>query len=240
MTGTVNCSWIDAPSGSPAPADNGITIWYSKVNDLSDRYDEYYQLIAPEEKTKAERFHREADRQRYVIQHGLLRKLLGDQLGISGDELTFNFGPNKKPYLSGHDIYFNLSNSDGEFLIAIAQEEMGLDIEIIKPNFNYQDIAQNYFGKDEIAFIDRSDDPAKAFFLLWTRKEALLKACGMGIDDDLPQVPALDGKHNLPARYPVKEWRTQSFCLEDQTMISLTYPGEPIQINLTALNSYGF
>lgn len=240
MTGTVDCNWIQPLDDRPQ-LNSGIMIWYGHTDELTGQYDTCYDLLNADEKAKAQRFHRSADRERYVIQHGYLRQLLGRGAGLSAETFSFTFGPNKKPYLAGRDdLYFNLSNSSGHFLIAIAHTEIGVDIEVINPDINYKDIAKSYFGAEELRFIETATDPAKAFFLLWTRKEALLKACGLGIDDDLPAVPALDGLHNLPGKYPVKQWSTGSFAIGSSVMVSLTCTEAKIPVQIARLNSGGF
>jgi 4'-phosphopantetheinyl transferase len=114
---------------------------------------------------------------------------------------------------------------------------LGVDIERIKHQFGYRDIAAQYFSAPEVAFINGAEMPTEAFFLLWTRKEALLKACGTGIDDNLPQMPALDGFHLLPAHYNNTNWLTESFKAGANCIGSLTYSSPPTNISRQQMNN---
>jgi len=56
-------------------------------------------------------------------------------------------------------------------------------------------ILPTIFSDLEQDFVRNSSNPIEAFFLLWTRKESLLKASGIGITDNLVNVPSLNGVH---------------------------------------------
>lgn len=242
MPGSVNCTFnnnvvwqvASVPAYAPQPAT--VYMWHGITTELLHLYTDCYKLLSIDEQARANRYLQTADRQRYVIQHGLLRLLLGWYLGSPVFGEAFEYGPHQKPYLAGchnHTCYFNLSNSAGEFLIAIGDTELGIDIACLEPGFAYQDIASHYFGTDELAFITASENSTEAFFLLWTRKEALLKATGNAIDDSLPQIPALNGKHVLPDNYDDTDWLTESFKAGDGYIASVTYPSSLLKLQLS-------
>ncbi|MES2275064.1 MAG: 4'-phosphopantetheinyl transferase superfamily protein [Bacteroidota bacterium] len=231
MPGSVNCSFIGQPGWGQLPASEGLNkytiyIWRGATANLHPLYYACFALLDPQERARALRYHQLQDKQRYVIQHGILRVLLGSYLNVPAQDITFTYNQNKKPGLTvtAKPCFFNISHSAGEFLIAIGDTELGVDIERINPDFAYADIASNYFSADEVVFINGSHNPTEAFFLLWTRKEALLKACGTGIDDNLPAMPGLDGPRELPADYPDTNWLTESFYTGNDFMGSITYP----------------
>lgn len=245
MPGSVNCTFINdvvwhkqQALHSAAPQRDTIYIWHGLTNELLHLYTDYYALLNAEEQIRAANYSQLADRQRYVIEHGLLRLLLGWYLKTTVFEGTYVYGHHGKPYLPDHDIqscFFNLSSSVGEFVIAVGDRELGVDIEYLNTGFNYQDIFFQYFGTDERAFITGSENPDDAFFLLWTRKEALLKATGKGVDDDLLLIPALNGKHALPDNYNDVDWLTTSFRTGNNSMMSITYLSSPVNIQLIRL-----
>jgi 4'-phosphopantetheinyl transferase len=230
MPGSVNSSFIGQPNWRQPtltnllPETRTIYIWRGAITDFIDQYEGLFSLLSNQEQTAALRYYQVKDQQRYGVQHGVLRLLLGWYLNMPAKDIAYTYNETKKPYLIGDGCFFNLSHSHGEFLIAIGNKEQGIDIEHINQNFAFQDIASNYFSTEEVAFINRSKNPTEAFFLLWTRKEALLKACGTGIDDNLPAMPALNGEYNLPADYQNVDWLTESFYAGKYFMGSITYP----------------
>lgn len=246
MPGSNNCifnndaSW-QIPSFPPAQAQRRDTIymWHGVTANLLHHYQGYYDLLNTAEQAKANRYFQTTDRQRYVIQHGVLQSLLGWYLNKPVFSNAYIYGPNGKPYLpeaNAQSCFFNLSNSGGQFLVAIGNKELGVDIEYLKNGFAYQDIISQYFGAGEQTYIANAPDPLEAFFLLWTRKEALLKATGKGIDDNLTQLPALNGKYALPDNYNNTDWLTASFKTGDSSsIVSVTYPSCPMSLQLMYL-----
>ena len=228
MAGNVNCAYLNAnwrEFKAARPVKPAIHIWQANTADLLAFENNFYASLSPDEAAAAARFYRQADRQRYVTQHGLLRLLLKWRLQ-SSLEAVYTYNVNKKPYLANSEYtgqcFFNLSHSSGNLLIAIGNCEMGVDIEQVNVSFNFSDIISNYFSIPEIAFINNAADAHRAFFLLWTRKEALLKAGGWGIDDDLPAIPALDGTHRLPAHFGNNDFVSRSFTCANNGIASLT------------------
>lgn len=245
MQGSVHCmfndnaAWQVLPFSALIPQSGVIYIWHGITADLLHLYTDCYALLSADEQTRADSYSQTDDRQRYVIQHGLLRALLGWYLKTAAFAGGYVQGHAGKSYLPDHNIqpcFFNLSGSAGEFLIAIGDTELGVDIAHLKPGFTYHDIASCYFGPDEQAFIRCSENAVDAFFLLWTRKEALLKATGKGIDNDLPRIPSLNGKHPLPDNYNHTDWLTTSFNAGSNSIVSITCR-QPVRLQLIHLDA---
>ncbi len=91
-----------------------------------------------------------------------------------------------KPDLSpefGNRLRFNLSHSAGLALVAIADaSNVGVDLEYIRAQSDYADIARQFFSADEVDYLMAVPSPlfTEMFFTCWTKKEAYLKACGEG------------------------------------------------------------
>ena len=114
----------------------------------------------------------------------MLRKLLAGYSNLAPDEIKFAEGLNKKPFAENanlSDLHFNISHSADIILIAISNSEIGVDVEKVDNSFSYEEILPHNFSDEEIDFIKNPED----FYLLWTRKESLLKATAKGLDDDL-------------------------------------------------------
>lgn len=64
-----------------------------------------------------------------------------------------------------------------------SQHKVGIDIEYVKKNFEWFNIVEKYFSLNEMLYLEAlsKDDQVKAFLNIWTCKEALLKAKGIGL-----------------------------------------------------------
>ena len=156
---------------------------------------ELADLISDEELEKSRRFRLHQDQKSYIIVHGLLRWILAQQLGVQPRSLRFSIGVNGKPSISGVDnnIAFNLSHSAGVSLLAFdPNHEIGVDVEKIDTRFEFHDIVNQYFSKDEKKYISSFGmESRRRFYEIWTKKEAFLKAIGEGITKNL-QVDVLN------------------------------------------------
>lgn len=153
-------------------------------------------LLEPEEVKRAGRYYQEKDRQRFVITRAALRIILSEYTNQAPAGIRFGTGPNKKPFLTNQDtgISYNTSHSDQWALIAVSKNVVGVDTEKIDPSFAYADILPDHFSEAEISFIEQQQ-PHYRFCLLWTRKEAITKLTGQGLDERLKTIPSLNHKH---------------------------------------------
>lgn len=115
-----------------------------------------------------------------------LREILSLYLNIAPQSLSIAYTDYKKPYLSSPNeprIEFNVSHSASQSMIAINSiTPIGIDIEQIR-EVDYDKLLKRFFTSDEQAAFMQLPDHEKqsAFFVLWTQKEALLKAYGTGL-----------------------------------------------------------
>ncbi len=82
----------------------------------------------------------------------------------------------EKPYIPNQD-YFNISHSGDFVVLAQAETEVGVDIE--KINDRHLNVAERVFTERELSWMNES--PVERFFILWTQKEAVMKAVGKGL-----------------------------------------------------------
>ena len=95
-----------------------------------------------------------------------------------------------KPYLAESDLEFNLSHSGDYALLAITRgQAVGVDIEhMCRKTKDFLAIAKRFFTAEECSAIQFADDPHAAFFRCWVRKEAFIKATGLGLSFGLSNV----------------------------------------------------
>jgi 4'-phosphopantetheinyl transferase len=165
-----------------------IHVWHASVERAAADLCGLETFLSRDEKECANRFHFSKDRNRYVVARGLLRELLGAYLQRAPGGLEFSYARFGKPFLAGENegsaFGFNLSHSGDVVGYAFAKgRNLGIDVEQIRADAAGDEIARRYFSAREMSDL-RSLPPADTvagFFNCWTRKEAYLKATGMGL-----------------------------------------------------------
>ena len=146
-----------------------------------------YNYLSISEIEKANNFKFEEDTFRFILGHGLTRRILGKYLGIFPSKLIFNYGDSGKPQVENteQNIFFNISHSN-EFVAIIFSKIrlIGVDIEHIYKNKENEKIVGNFFDKKEVeAYFNLKDSQKiEAFYRYWTCKEAYVKAIGKGLN----------------------------------------------------------
>lgn len=153
-------------------------------------------LLSADELARAERLADARAYRRFVVTRGTLRNLLGDRLGEHPRSVPIEEGPSGKPRLGGGGrLRFNVSHSGDLALVCIVEgTEVGVDLEGLRPVPDASAIARRRFSPAEASFIEGGQggvadggvsDVDRRFLRCWTRKEAILKAMGAGLDFDL-------------------------------------------------------
>jgi len=176
-------------AADPALPDREIQVWAVALDPAPQVVERLAGSLAPDEWERARRFRFEVHRRRYLVGRGALRALLGDYLGIAPEAVAFSYGPRGKPFLAGppataSGLSFNLSNSHELALVGFLRgPEIGVDVELLKPMPDLEQIAERFFSESERVALRRLPAPARpeGFFNCWTRKEAYLKAVGEGL-----------------------------------------------------------
>lgn len=147
----------------------------------------HISLLSPDEYSRMQRFHFEKDRIRYAASHAIMRILLARYLDLPPSSISFNqneFGkPHLVPLCPASKLTFNLSHTNRIGLLAIADGlVVGADVEDIRPI--ERQIAEHYFSAQEQAALRSltEADWLEGFYNCWTRKEAILKAEGIGLN----------------------------------------------------------
>lgn len=162
-------------------------IWLVDLAMPSDRLARCAQILDESERARADRFMRPADRARFIVSHAALRLVLARALARAPSSVRMTADASGKPRLDGPveaAIAFNLSHSGSRALIGLTDATaIGVDIEVLRPIPDALRIARTHFAADEAAALADlpPDVRAAAFFGLWTRKEAVVKALGTGL-----------------------------------------------------------
>ena len=188
-----NTSW-PTPLRLPALDVNDIHVWKGDVGVLAEYTAALGSVLDAGELARAARFQHKADHDRFLISRGLLRVLAAHYLDRLPAVLTFDAGEFGKPLLTGMDagrLAFNLSHSGNLILLAFARTgRVGADVECWSTRLGDAErerIASSVFSAGERAALAQLPVELRraAFYAVWTRKEAYIKATGIGISRGL-------------------------------------------------------
>jgi 4'-phosphopantetheinyl transferase len=118
--------------------------------------------------------------------------VLAGYAGTAPAALAFTLGPHGKPALAGGPR-FSFSHSGERALCAVGGDrEVGVDLEVLREVSDAEGIVRGTFtAAEEAAWRAAGGGGGAAFLRLWTRKEAALKALGVGLGGlDAPTLPA--------------------------------------------------
>jgi 4'-phosphopantetheinyl transferase len=169
-----------------------VDIWRAHLDLPTDTLKTLEATLSVDEIQRADRFHFDKDKDRFIAAHGCLRDILARYQHWEPEQLTFSTNDYGKPALSvfssERGMDFNLSHSEDLALVAVTWErKVGVDLERLRQGISAQVIAQQYFSRSE--FVELVGLPSEqrevGFFNCWTRKEAYIKAQGLGLSFSL-------------------------------------------------------
>jgi len=217
-----------------------VHAWFATLEAAPEEIDRFRGLLAADELARADRFHFDRDRNRYIAGRGILRTLLASYLRADAKALSFIYGEHGKPGLPAGDLRFNLSHSHGHALYAFTQgREIGCDIEMLRGDVLRERIAERFFSPAETAALMAlpPQQRTQGFFNCWTRKEAWIKARshGMSIPLDSFDVTLAPGEpaRLLAVRPDVAEasrWTLHALDAPEGFAAAIAVEGEPVRI----------
>ena len=170
------------------PARRQVIVWSWSLQNGPFVGDDAQALLSDDERARQRSFVSPELRRRFGAARAGLRTLLGRHLDLDPRSLAFATNEFGKPRLAGDgQVDFNLSHCEERAVLAISNAEVGIDLERERP-IEHVDLARRYFHRHEVAAITALRDEAeqrRAFFLVWTLKEAVVKALGTGLSTPL-------------------------------------------------------
>jgi 4'-phosphopantetheinyl transferase len=173
-------------SQSPKIRRGECHVWHISLEETEDGLTRLLRHLSDDEKKRADGFLVPAPRAQYITTRSALRLLLGSYLAIAAEDIAFQSNAYGKPFLPPPhgDLRFNVSHSGNRALIAICMGiDVGIDIEQHRQLADWSGLAKMIWCDEDL---DRwmqlsPDDQFMAFYLAWTRKEAIAKALGYGM-----------------------------------------------------------
>ena len=179
----------------------------------SQRYRSAEDWLNPAEQRRLNRCRNIQIRHQFALCRAALRAVLCNRIGCTNDQLSFEYGQHGKPIAlaSGKaaPVSFNVTHSEIYGQIAVSDDtQVGVDIEHRSTKYHHEQIAKRAFTAAEFNGLVRLTEAEKLyrFFDLWTIKEALIKALGLGFSMATNQfeipVNLLTGQRRANFRFP--------------------------------------
>jgi 4'-phosphopantetheinyl transferase len=163
-----------------------VHLWAWALEAAAVELPAHIELLNQLERERMQGFHFAPDRARYAVAHANLRRILGAYVHQSAAGLCFYSNGFGKPELYQNDssssLHFSLSHSRSIAVLAVADgNPVGVDVEDVKPI--EPEVAESHFSASERSQLTQLQGDAwlLGFYRCWTRKEAILKAEGVGL-----------------------------------------------------------
>ncbi len=201
-------------------------LWVGKCIEDSEPNNKLKEYLSSGELKRADTFHFKKDSRRYIYAHATLRLLLSQYSRTHPQRLDFLLNPAGKPSLTSYpSIRFNLSRTKDMVAIAVALDhDVGVDIEKCVPLENLNNVAKKIMTGHEFDSFNALGEVERLsfFYKCWVRKEAVVKAWGKGIDDNLDKLDVMGEdiccgakKTTIYDEYWKKEWTIRDFIIAD-------------------------
>lgn len=174
-------------------------VWHADLDADTGLSGRLKGFLSQDEQARGARFHFQKDRERFIIARGILRVLLGRYLQTDPTLLQLQTDEKGKPHLASPEtksgLCFNLSHSGSKAVFAICwNRPIGIDVEQMRSVPDAMNIVEAYFSASEKTRFRNlpPQERDRAFLVLWTQKEAYLKAIGEGLGHPLDREPEPD------------------------------------------------
>jgi 4'-phosphopantetheinyl transferase len=171
--------------GSPFPdlEAGEVHVWRTSVHLGAQLTPVLSRKLSEDERMRATDYRRQSDRRVFVTGRAVLRLLLARYTGKRPEELVFRCNEHGKPALAGSAIHFNVAHAGDWVVHAVAREPVGIDIEAVTDMPKRELPVEELFSsleREQLRELPARHGQA-AFFQCWVRKEAYVKALGLGL-----------------------------------------------------------
>ena len=160
-------------------AEGEAHVWRALLDLPQPQIQAIEQILADDERARAQRFRFARDRTHFIAARGLLRTILGRYLLQEPQTLSFSYNAYGKPSLAeiseSDGLSFNLTHAHGMALYTVTRNRaVGVDVEYIQRQMEWESVAERFFSPYEVRMLKAVPPVIRhiAFFNCWTRKEA--------------------------------------------------------------------
>lgn len=209
-----------------------VHIWSAAINE------NYYKLLndsylSENEKKRTEQFSNDIDAFLFAVRHNLLRLILSGYLKCNPSEIRFGANPFNKPFIAfpKTHLQFNISVTSNRFIATLCMNRsLGVDIELIRQIENVKLLSNDNFTKNELQWIFSHPESEiySAFFNIWTKKEAFVKALGKGLSIPLNKFDVLSAN---PIVFDSDEWHITQLSVFNDCSAAIAINSSTNKIN---------
>ena len=250
MAGMTQTTWIRPPKELDLTTDR-VDVWRVHLSSTTPNE----ASLSADERQRASRFHFDTDRDRYIVARARLRDILSRYLQCEPNELNFSVNEYGKPGLSRSNdfsrsaksatevattqgVEFNLSHSGDFALIAVTRgRKVGVDVELIREGIELENLSSRNFSQMENQELMALpvEQRTLGFFACWTRKEAYIKAQGLGVSLPLDSFDVQLGESAVlratrPDASESARWSLHSLNVESNYAAALAVEGNDFEI----------
>ena len=175
-----------------------------------NEFDKLMPLVCSERQERIKQFRFFQDARNCLLGDILARNEICRTTGLGNNQLEFSANAYGKPFLVNSSyVHFNVSHSGRYVACAVANEPVGIDIEIIKPI--ELKIAERFFTPDEVTYV-MNDNYTFRFYEVWTKKESRIKWEGKGLSKPLTSFSVFDSDEQEAITYHKGFQNEEAIC----------------------------
>jgi 4'-phosphopantetheinyl transferase len=226
------------------PSKSEVHVWRIGLGADFGQDDWCESTLSHQELERAHRFVFERDRVEFIQSHAAMRVLL-ESYGIAPANKvalrTSHWGkPELDPQSHSVPLEFNLTHARGIAVCAFAYEQsVGIDVELLRIVNDADEIVKRHFSPEEQAEYSAvaTEMRPRAFLNAWTRKEAFVKALGLGLGHPLESFAVTLGPgsrarllHVDGLTAPAEEWTLEDLTADSNTIIALAVRSREVRV----------
>lgn len=207
--------------------DDTVQVYRALLVDNQDKIASCSQYLSSEEIMRSKQFRNKIDSDRFIVGRAMVKHMAAKILNKDIQSLEIMYSETNKPIFDNEiNFQFNLSHSGNYVVLAICKRcDIGIDIEYCNNDFRFRPILDYCMSQKEQFVIIQDENPLNAFLMYWTRKEAILKATGVGILESLNTFSCLNGINFIPGFLTgiTSQWMIRSFYIDKNYIVSLAH-----------------
>ena len=175
----------------------------------------FWELLNTSEQARAARYKVTSAALEFICTRGLVRIILGHFLNCLPQEVDLSPDPLGKLHVKGRVLFFNITHSHGKSVIAVSKHSnLGVDLEKPRHRTNEVAIAQRFFSQKEVSWLEQQQNINAAFYLIWSGKEAVSKAVGLGLSLPMASYVLIPSQSSFTVKLSPSQYINTSIQLE--------------------------